>query len=91
MSEMTETAPEAMGVLRDGELAEALAAARGAHELVEELYAALREERSRTQEIPQLLQEVARLEAELHALRATKVFRYTVGLRAIRASRLSSG
>jgi len=66
------------------ELADAVAAARGAHELVEEMHQALAE-------VPELRREVARLEAELRALRATKTFRFTAGLRAIHASRRNVG
>ena len=72
------------------DLAEARAAARGAQEMMEKLHAALVQERARTDEIPQLREVVARLESELDALRATRTFRYTRGLRALRASRLRS-
>lgn len=70
------------------ELAEAVVAARGAHEMVEELHAALVEERATTLE---LSAEVARLETELEALRATRLFRYTASLRAVHGSRRRSG
>lgn len=73
------------------ELAEAVAAARGAHEMVEELHAALLEERARNQEVLQLREKVAHLEIELEAVRATRMFRYTARLRAMYGARRPSG
>jgi hypothetical protein len=88
MHESTELSHEAASNDAREALAEAVAAARGAHEMVEELHAALLEERST---IVRLREEFARLEVELDALRASRLFRYTAGLRAARGSWRRSG
>lgn len=67
------------------EHAQALVAARSAHEMVERLTLALREERAISE---QLRRDVERLEPELQALRATRLFRYTTGLRRVYGRRL---
>lgn len=88
MHEPAELSQEATSSNAREELAEAVAAARGAHEVVEELHAALLEERST---IVRLRAEVARLEVELDALQTSRLFRYTAGLRAARGSWRRSG
>lgn len=88
MREPSELSLKAAAMAEREQLTEALAAARGAHQMIEELHAALLEARSTTL---RLREEVARLENEIKTLRATRLFRYTAGLRAARGSRRRSG
>jgi hypothetical protein len=81
MREKSEVSCQAESSVDREELAEAVAAAHGAHEMVEELHSALLEEREK----------VARLKTELGAARATRLFRYEARLRAMYAARRHSG
>ncbi len=68
------------------ELDAARADAAAAHELVEELHRRLIDRRVSEHRVAELEGEVAQLRAELEALRATKLFRYTAWLRSAYAA-----